>query len=625
MLKTAYFSIQYRTRWGESLTLESDGVRYPMHWSEGGAWSVTIADCPDSLLADYGYLVIEDGLVTRTEWDRHHRKPSREREPRYLDAWIDCPVAGCPFPRRHSAPVFDRPGFRCAGTAVPVFSLRSAQSFGVGEFLDLIPLADWAARTGQQVIQLLPINDTSRQGGWDDSYPYSPVSSFALHPIYMHLPAAGVRQDAVYKRLKAELEALPALDYPRVAAAKRRLLHRAFEQNGVRDLAQPACRAFLQKNEEWLEPYALFCAERDGDDPDFYRWEQYHLDIQFRKAVRHAHDKGVYLKGDLPIGVGADSVDAASFPELFNLDSQAGAPPDFFSRDGQNWGFPTYNWEAMERDGYRWWRRRLEKMAVYFDAYRIDHILGFFRIWEIPRPEKSGRAGHFNPALPYSREEIAAMGLPEAGLFLEDPHRPGFLHPLISPDTSALSTGQKAGFDALYTDFFFHRHNEFWRRNALRKLPTLLSCTGMLACGEDLGMVPDCVPEVMEREKILSLEMQRMEKGRPWPVLSVCTTSSHDMDPLRRRDGGDLSPEDCRRIVREHLLAPSMLAILPLQDWLSLSGKLRRADAAAERINDPADPHNHWCWRMHLSLEDLNAEASFAAEVRALVEESGRL
>ncbi len=625
MSKTTFFCLEYKTRWGESLALEADGTRYPMRWSAGGVWSVRIPDCPDSLLADYGYVVLEDGLVTRYEWDRHHRKPSRAREPRYNDAWIDCPIAGCPFPRRHSAPVFDRPGWRGAGTAVPVFSLRSRGSFGVGEFADLIPLVDWAAQTGQQIIQLLPVNDTSRRGGWDDSYPYSPVSSFALHPIYLHLPSVGVREDATYRRLKAELEALPALDYPRVAAEKRRLLLEAFSRLGARDLSRPEARTFLEQNRFWLDSYAEFCARRDGAPADFYRWEQYHLDRQLGEAVRYAHAKGVYLKGDLPIGVGADSVDAASFPELFNLDSQAGAPPDFFSRDGQNWGFPTYNWEAMERDGYRWWRRRLEKMAVYFDAYRIDHILGFFRIWEIPRPEKSGRAGHFNPALPYSREDIAAMGLPEAGLFLEDPHRPGFLHPLISPDTSALSTGQKARFDALYTDFFFHRHNEFWRRNALRKLPALLSCTGMLACGEDLGMVPDCVPDVMEREKILSLEMQRMEKGRPWPVLSVCTTSSHDMDPLRRRDGGDLSPEDCRRIVREHLLAPSMLAILPLQDWLSLSGKLRRADAAAERINDPADPHNHWCWRMHLSLEDLNAEASFAAEVRALVEESGRL
>ena len=208
----------------------------------------------------------------------------------------------------------------------------------------------------------------------------------------------------------------------------------------------------------------------------------------------------------------ADSAEAYWHPELFNLDSSTGAPPDFFSTDGQNWGFPTYNWEEMAKDDFAWWKARLRKMSRYFDAFRIDHILGFFRIWEIPTEYKSGMMGHFNPALPYSPEEISAMGLPLEGLFHPDPRHPGMYQPLIAPASADLPQWQQERFGALYNDFFYHRHDEFWRRNAERKLPELLGATGMLACGEDLGMVPDCVPGVMDHEKILSLKMRGMEQ-----------------------------------------------------------------------------------------------------------------
>ena len=196
--------------------------------------------------------------------------------------------------------------------------------------------------------------------------------------------------------------------------------------------------------------------------------------------------------------------------------------------------------------------------------------------------------------------------------------------PLISPDTSELEDWQKERFGALHTDFFFHRHNAFWAHNAMLKLPKLLSCTGMLACGEDLGMIPDCVPGVMDHEKILTLEMQRMEKGRPWPYLSVAATSSHDMEGIRLWDGPDKAPEDCRRIIWEHLSAVSMLAIFPLQDWMSMDGTLRAPDPKAERINDPADPHNHWCWRMHLDITTLLENAPFCTAVAGMVKDSGR-
>ncbi len=621
---TLNFKIEYHTRWGESLALvASDDTVYPMNYAADGIWTLKVAKGSAALIKDYFYVVIEDGLWMRTEWAHHHRG-AEDAKREICDSWIDCSIAGCPFPREHSAKIFDRPGFRGAGTAIPVFSLRSEEGFGVGEFRDIPKFVDWMERTGQCVLQLLPINDTTRHGEWGDSYPYSPVSSFALHPIYIHLPEVGVKEDAAYLKAKKELNALPTVDYPRVVKLKIKYLKLAFAKNGAKDLATPACRKFIKDNAFWLEPYAQFCAKRDGISPDFYRWVQFHLDKQLSRAVKYAHEKGVFLKGDLPIGVGRDSVDAATYPQLYNLDSSAGAPPDFFSTDGQNWGFPTYNWEEMAKDDYAWWKARLRTMAKYFDAYRIDHILGFFRIWEIPLPHKSGLLGHFNPAMPYSRDEINALGLPILGLFIEDPRKPGWFHPLITPDTSKLESWQKERFDALYTDFFFHRHNDFWARNAMRKLPKLLSCTGMLACGEDLGMVPDCVPGVMDHEKILSLEMQRMEKGRPWPYLSVVATSSHDMTSIRLWNGNEKSPEECRRILKEHLDSLSMLAIFPLQDWLSMDSALRWPNPAEERINDPADPDNKWRWRMHLTTTQLLESSEFCTKVASLVKDSRR-
>lgn len=672
------FKIQYNTVWGESLCLVARDVKYPMSWGDGGVWSVTLPRCAKADLADYSYVVMRDGLIWRTEWDHHHRSvdslttasasggaasdasggqtgfdggqqhgvptadASAGQQPAFRigtsagqafanagvivqDAWIDCPIQGCPFPRKHSAGIFDRPGYKGAGTVIPVFSLRTEGDFGIGEFRDLRPLVDWAAATGQSVIQLLPVNDTTRKGEWGDSYPYSPISSFALHPLYIHLPDVGVKETPSYRRTKQELNDLVELDYPRVFKEKMALLRKAFKANGAATLGTREYKRFCRDNTLWLDEYAEFCSRRDGDNADFWRWVQYHLDKQFSEEVAYAHSKGVYFKGDLPIGVSRDSAEAYWHPELFNLDSNAGAPPDFFSSEGQNWGFPTYNWDAMAEDDYAWWKARLRKMSQYFSAFRIDHILGFFRIWEIPVECKSGLGGHFNPALPYTSEELSRMQLPTEGLFLPDPRHKDCWQPMITPTgKDALEWWQRERYEALYNDFFYHRHNDFWKRNAERKLPELLSATGMLACGEDLGMVPDCVPEVMDHEKILSLEMMNVDKHRPWPYLSVCATSSHDMETLRMQSQGDRTPEECERIICEHLDSASMLAIFPLQDWLSLDGRLRRPDFQSERINQPADPDNHWRFRIHLDLERLPLEGGFLAKVGDLIRRYGR-
>ena len=647
------FTIKYETAWGESLAVVLEGRKYPMAWQDGGIWTVSVPDCPAAALKDYTYVVLRDGLVWRTEWQHHHRSriPAGRR---CDDAWIDCPIAGCPFPRAHQADLFDRPGFRGAGTAVPVFSLRTADDFGIGDFRDLRPLVDWAVATGQCIIQLLPVNDTTRRGEWEDSYPYSPISSFALHPLYLRLQDLGIRKTAAFTAEQTALNALPEIDWPRVAKAKMAWIRKAFLARGERDLSSAACRKFAAENAFWLDEYAAFCARRDGLEPEYYVWMQYHLDKQLSEEVRYARAHGVYFKGDLPIGVSADSAEAHFHPELFNLDSSAGAPPDYFSADGQNWGFPTYNWEAMEADGYAWWKSRLRVMSRYFDAFRIDHIIGWFRIWEIPVSCRSGLQGHFNPALPYSAEELDGLGFgrfirchliaenlgicssaaPDkpaatAGLFLEDPHRAGWYHPFIGArDTEAyrsLPEDLRRRFDELYVDFFYHRHDAFWQRNAEKKLPELLGATGMLACGEDLGMVPDCLPGVMEHEKILSLKMRGYDG--PTRTLSVCATSSHDTATLRMSCPEDPSPETVRSMLAEVLAYPSMLAIFPIQDWLALSGELRNPDRN-ERINEPADPHHHWRWRLHLDLSVLSypsATAAFHSTLRELLAESGRL
>ena len=615
------FKIKYETRWGESLALVLQDKKYPMEWGDGAVWSVTVKDCPAAALKDYTYVLMSDGLIVRTEWDHHSAKSARVIE----DAWIDCPIPGCPFPRRHQAEKFDRPGFRGVGTAIPVFSLRTADDFGIGEFRDLRPVVDWAAATGQCILQLLPVNDTTRKGEWADSYPYSPVSTFALHPLYMHLQDLGIKADAAFKKAQDALNALPELDYPRVFKAKMAYIRKAFEARGAKDMASAGYKKFVKDNAAWLPEYAEFCARRDKKEPEYYCWMQYHLDKQFCQEVDYARAKGVSLKGDLPIGVSADSAEAYWHPELFNLDSSTGAPPDFFSKDGQNWGFPTYNWEEMAKDDFAWWKARLRKMSRYFDAFRIDHILGFFRIWEIPVEYKSGMMGHFNPALPYSADEIYFKQLPIDGLFHPDPRHPGMYQPLIAPASYNLPQWQQERFGAMYNDFFYHRHDEFWRRNAERKLPELLGATGMLACGEDLGMVPDCVPGVMDHEKILSLRMRGMEQKGEWKYLSVCATSSHDMETLRMQCDHDPEPWEVRRMLWEFLASPSMLAIFPLQDWLALDKGLRRADRAAERINEPADPHHHWRFRLHFDVRDLLHASEMNAVMEGLIKDSCRL
>ena len=580
-----------------------------------------------------------------------------------------------------------------AGTVIPIFSLRSEGSFGVGDFGDLKMMVDWCAKTKQRVLQVLPINDTNMTYTWQDSYPYNSISIYALHPQYTDFRQLPALKDealkAKFEALRQELNALPQIDYERMNNAKLEYLRALFAQEGKNIMKSEAFKKFFEQNEAWLVPYAAFCHYRDlygtatfSEWPDhhelpekereamtkpttklykevaFWYFVQFNLDQQMRAAHAYARKNRVILKGDIPIGISRDGVEAWVEPKYFNLNGQAGAPPDDFSADGQNWGFPTYNWDEMLADGCSWWVRRFRKMAEYFDAYRIDHVLGFFRIWEIPVPEKSGLMGQFSPALGMSKEEIESYGCPfNEGLFLVDHKRNDRWHPRIAVQYqeayAQLNDGEKYCFNRLYNDYFYRRNNQFWYQEAMKKLPKLTQATRMLVCAEDLGMVPECVPWVMNELKILSLEIQSMPKDPTTrfghlsrnPYRSVDTISTHDMATLRQwwdedeertqsyfnemlyRGGPAPHPLPdwlAKDIVSRHLTSPSMLCLISFQDWMSIDERLRLPDENGERINIPANPRHYWRYRMHLSIEQLLAVDELNNEISTLIIQSGR-
>ncbi|MCS6929307.1 MAG: 4-alpha-glucanotransferase [Saprospiraceae bacterium] len=685
--------------------------------------------------------------------------------------------------------------WRGAGVAIPVFSLRSERSFGVGDFADLMLLIDWAAQVGLRLIQLLPVNDTSATGTWTDSYPYSAISAFALHPLYLSLEeVAGETYAALlepYAEQRKALNGMESLNYEAVLQTKWTIIRQLFEAQKEAFLQNPAFKHYFSENREWLVPYAAFCFLRDKYGTcDFSKWQEYatyrpsaiekltaptskhydaiaihyfvqwHLHRQLRSAADYAHARGIILKGDIPIGIYRYSCDAWVAPELYNMDMQAGAPPDDFALHGQNWGFPTYHWARMKENRYAWWRQRFEQMSRYFDAFRIDHILGFFRIWSIPWHATQGILGHFVPAVPLVEEEFHRAGIgfnyerlckpyitdtvlqsffgeyadavrdfflertPDAGHWSgggQYAFKPAFdtqrkieefwalatassteskkkpagrkkpdpkaLPPIIREGLLALHANVilldvtppgaqekayafriemektlsfqvlpqavKGPLKELYVDYFYRRQDALWQREAMEKLPALKRATRMLVCGEDLGMVPHCVPEVMRELGILSLEVQRMPKTpgqvffnlKDAPYLSVVTPSTHDMSTLRGwwEENRELTqrffnevlgyagtapffcePWVCRVILNQHLHSPAMWAIFQLQDLLSIDGALRRQNPHDERINIPANPNHYWRYRMHLTLEALQKADAFNAELQQMIVESGR-
>jgi 4-alpha-glucanotransferase len=395
-------------------------------------WMLSVNVDAILLPLEYKYVIIDDATNSLVAWEEGDNRTTEGLLPPELSAVPDGTVL---VVYGESLRVKEQT-WRAAGVVVPVFSLRSEQSYGVGDFGDLRRMVDWAVATGMKVIQTLPVNDTTTDGGWHDSYPYNIVSAFALHPHYLDLEALGPMKDkkkmTAYHRQRRELNALGYSDYEAVDRVKSAYVREVFEERGKQTLDSKEFKAWFDENKDWLQLYAVWINNRQESaykDLSLIYFIQYHLHCQLKAAAEYARSKGVVLKGDIPIGVNRDSVETATHPELFNMDSQTGAPPDAFSQNGQNWGFPTYNWKAATNSQLStlnsplstWFHRRLRWMSQYFDAFRIDHVLGFFRIWEIPDDAVFGLLGHFSPALPLAVSEIEYFGLPFRKDFMTRP------------------------------------------------------------------------------------------------------------------------------------------------------------------------------------------------------------
>ncbi|KAG6737020.1 hypothetical protein POTOM_060020 [Populus tomentosa] len=604
--------------------------------------------------------------------------------------------------------------WRGAGVAIPMFSVRSEADLGVGEFLDLKLLVIGAVLS---------------------------LSVFALHPLYLRVEALSENlPETIKKEIQEAREQLDGkdVDYEATLATKLSIAKKVFVQEKDLILNSRSFQKYFSENE--VEKLV----SKDSLHHDIIRFHyyiQFHLHTQLTEAAEYARKKGVILKGDLPIGVDRNSVDTWVYPNLFRMNTSTGAPPDYFDKNGQNWGFPTYNWEEMSKDNYAWWRARLTQMAKYFTAYRIDHILGFFRIWELPEHAMTGLIGKFRPSIPLSKEELEREGiwdfdrlslpyirqefvqvtdfslkdlelldpycvnflndyqkgryvfkedcdtekkiasklkmLAEKSMLLEsedkirrdlfdllknivlirDPEDESKFYPRFNlEDTSSfqdLDDDSKNVLKRLYYDYYFHRQENLWRQNALKTLPALLDSSDMLACGEDLGLIPACVHPVMQELGLIGLRIQRMpsepdlEFGIPsqYNYMTVCAPSCHDCSTLRawweedeeRRcryfksvvgsDGIPPSrcvPEIAHFVLRQHVEAPSMWAIFPLQDLLALKEEYTTRPAAEETINDPTNPKHYWRYRVHVTLESLMNDKELISSIKGLVRGSGR-
>ncbi len=734
----------------------------PMNCSSFPEWNIALPDTDLPKLIEYKYVIIDNKTGEIFTWEAGgNRLAYLENNSQNNNYKIDDNLFR--FPDNN---------LKKAGVSLPVFSIRTKNSFGVGEFTDLKQVINWAVKTGLTLIQVLPVNDTVSTHSFLDSYPYKAISVFALHPLYLNIFNMGKLSDEKtmkeFKNLQVDLNKKPTVDYDLVMRLKTRYARLLFNEKKDTFLKSKPFKDFFKANKTWLEPYAAFGFLRDKmgtsdfslwgeykvynsrkvkdlfdiksknyEELSFWYFVQFHLDKQLSEASKFAHDNRIVLKGDIPIGISRYSTDAWFEPRLYHFDGQAGAPPDDFSVDGQNWGFPTYNWKEMEKDNYQWWRNRLTKMAEYFDAYRIDHILGFFRIWEIPYHAVQGILGHFRPSLPLSKDELNQRGVwfemdrlckpyirghflseifniyteeviekylveteysffalrNEVGtqrliydhfvhekeleeltekesaimwgliklaaevVLLPVDGLPEHYHPRISMHSThsykELDWQTQERLNEVYIHYFYHRHEQFWKEQAMQKLPALVNATNMLICGEDLGMIPASVPEVMTKFGILSLEIQRMPKDpkkdfahpADAPVMSVCTTSTHDMSTIRawweeNREKTQLfynqqlgrydevpnhaEPWVCKTIISQHLHSPAMWSIFPIQDLLAMDEELRYKDTHSERINDPANPRQYWRYRLHMYLEDLLKAKDFNNLLKQLVSETYR-
>lgn len=500
------------------------------------------------------------------------------------------------------------------GVCVPLFSLRSERDFGIGDFGDLKMLVDWCSAVGASVIQILPINDMGI-----DSVPYSALSAYALDPVFLSLSDVElVVSDAdLMARVQeagVRLNKAVSIDNRDVRQEKMAILEEAFRTGCSTALAEEMEK--FRRSNPWLEDYLLYRCIKEVEE--YRSWEewgpgyeapgvleqfarenelriqfhlflQWELDRQLSAAHAYANQRGVLLKGDIPILVARDSADVWRNPGYFKMDTTAGAPPDMYAQDGQNWGFPTYNWDALAQDDYRWWRDRLTCAQRYFDLYRIDHVVGFFRIWTIPAGRKDGREGYYVPG----------------------------------------DEGQ-------------------WGEHGRHLLSMMLESSSMLPLAEDLGTIPHVCRNTLRDMGICGLKVQRWEKRwegdgsfiepRDYHPLSLATLSTHDSEtfsgwweafPEERQQlweilgRGGLAPADLPRdfhveVMRWLCQGRSLFVVFMLQELLEPFGLLA-GEPSQQRINIPGTvgPHN-WTWRCPVTLEKMLEDEGLCSQLRGI-------
>jgi len=510
---------------------------------------------------------------------------------------------------------------RQAGLLIPLFSVRTPASWGVGEIPDLVPFARWASSCGASVVQVLPVHEASR----GQNSPYGALSAFAIDPVYAAIEALEDFEDAggLSRLSPAErdelehLRAAPAILWPRVRALKTRALGIAFRHFLEKEWKRHGRRtseleAFRTEHAGWLDEYALFVAlhddcyrgkewtswpasQRDRDPAAlaeartalserilYHAWVQWQLDAQWSQARRVANAGGVQLMGDLPFMVAGDSADVWSRPQDFRMDARVGVPPDAFSETGQDWGLPVYRWDVMAQGGHVWMTERARRSAELYDAYRVDHVVGLYRT--------------------YYRV-------------------PGGSPPAFIPATEPEQVKNGEAMMAVFS-------------------------RGARVIAEDLGVVPDFVRASLVRLGIPGYRVLRWEKDgqvfrdpKAWPAASVATTGTHDTESLA--DWYDALPAAERKAflaipglaslrerapkrfdaaVRDAVLelcyqSGSDLVLLPLQDAL---GK-------RERVNTPGTVSEvNWSYRTPMEMAQLLLDLPTAARLRELSVRAGR-
>lgn len=418
------------------------------------------------------------------------------------------------------------PDQKLAGVLVPVFALRGEHDLGIGDTVAVKEMIDWCARYGFCVLQMLPINETG-----PDNSPYNAISALALDPTTIATTPEALRDLAVedFQRIAGSI--VPdggPVNYPKVKALKHALLEAAFRRGGLRKEV-----AAFEKANPWLKDYSLYRAllDENGGNDNWEMWPKEHQDPvearkkhadrlaercrfyvyvqciayeQWRDVRRHADKCGVALMGDIPFGVSRTSADVWANPNLFDLTWSGGAPPEpafqpdpFTAKWGQNWGIPLYRWEAHRKQKFAWWTRRIRQTSDIFHVFRIDHVLGFYRIYAFPWPP-CDNAAHLNQT---------TGPIPRFSPFPDD--TPAHKKANCKQGDSLLKMIQKAAGDTVVV-------------------------------AEDLGTVPDYVRPDLLKLRIPGFKIPCWERnpdytyvdGAQYPRLSVVTPATHDHDPL---------------------------------------------------------------------------------------------